>query len=64
MDSSAADARAKLRALLQSKRQGSLWSHYTGGLTTSTDFALVLQGFQNSDGVEALEVFADGGGGY
>ena len=63
-DSKAADARAKLRALLQSKRQGSLWSYHTGGLATSTDSALVLQGFQDPDGVEALEAFADGGGGY
>ncbi len=63
-DPGAADARAKLQALLQSERQGSLWSYHTGGLATSTDSALVLQGFQDPDGVEALEAFADGGGGY
>ena len=51
MEPGAADACAKLRALLQSRRQGSLWSYHTGGLATSTDSALVLLGCHGPDGV-------------
>jgi len=53
-----------LEALLRDRRQGLLWPYHTGTLVTCTDSALVLQGFDDPDGVEALEVFADGRGGY
>lgn len=53
-----------LRDFLQRTRQGLLWSYHMGGLVTSTDSALVLQAFDDPIGVEALEVFGDGRGGY
>ncbi|MGF1470869.1 MAG: hypothetical protein ACFB50_03900 [Rubrobacteraceae bacterium] len=59
-----AGATSKLRALLERKRQGPLWSYHTGGLVTSTDSVLVLQGLPDPDGIRALETFADGEGGY
>jgi len=55
---------SRVRESLLSKRKGLLWSYHTGGLVTCTDSALVLQAFQNPDGVEALEAFGDGDGAY
>jgi hypothetical protein len=54
----------KLMSILHHKRKGSLWPHHAGGRVSATATALVLQGFYDTEGVEALEVFADGGGGY
>ncbi|MEH2242768.1 hypothetical protein [Nostoc sp.] len=62
-DSSTA-IRHSLSSLLLNKRQGHLWSFHTNCLTTSTDSVLVLQGFDPPEAVEALEIFADGRGGY
>ncbi len=58
------EARQVLSQFLVSKRQGNLWAFHTGRLITSTDSALVLQGFNDLEAVEALELFADGQGGY
>ncbi|MBD1835212.1 hypothetical protein H6F61_21620 [Cyanobacteria bacterium FACHB-472] len=63
-DSSISAARHSLSSLLLNKRQGHLWSFHTDYLTTSTDSVLVLQGFDAPEAVEALEIFADGRGGY
>jgi hypothetical protein len=41
-----------------------LWPHQVGGPVSSMASALVLQGFHDPQGVEALEAFADGRGGY
>jgi hypothetical protein len=54
----------RLRDFLERTRQGHLWSYHTGGLVTSTDSTLVLQAFNDPPGVEALEIFGDGRGGY
>ena len=56
--------RQGLEALLRGRRQGLLWPYHTGTLVTCIDSALVLQGFDEPAGVEALEIFADGRGGY
>jgi hypothetical protein len=56
--------RRGLEDLLRSKRQGLLWAYHSDTLVTCIDSALVLQGFRDPAGVEALEVFADGRGGY
>jgi hypothetical protein len=58
------EVRKKLMANLQRKRQGSLWPHHTGGPASSTATALVLHGLYDPGGIEALEAFADGRGGY
>lgn len=58
------EARKNLMANLQRKRQGSLWPHQKGGPVSSTATALVLHGLYDPEGVEALEAFADGRGGY
>jgi hypothetical protein len=58
------EVRKKLMANLQRKRQGSLWPHHTGGPVSSTATALVLHGLYDPGGIEALEAFADGRGGY
>lgn len=59
------DVRKRLISLLQHRRQELLWPHQAGGPVSSTASALVLQGwFRDPEGVEALEVFADGRGGY
>jgi hypothetical protein len=63
-DSSIAAIHQELCTLLLNKRQGRLWSFHTNRLTTSTDTVLVLQGFDDPEAVEALEIFADGRGGY
>ena len=56
--------RRALEDLLRDKRQGLLWPYHTDTLVTGIDSALVLQGFRDPAGVEALEIFADGRGGY
>ena len=53
-----------LEEVLRGKRQGLLWPYHAGTLVTCIDSALVLQGFSDPSGVEALETFADGRGGY
>lgn len=58
------EARQALSKFLLSKRGGNLWAFHTDRLITSTDSALVLQGFNDPETVEALEQFADGQGGY
>jgi hypothetical protein len=59
------EVRKRLISLLQHRRQESLWPHKAGGPVSSTASALVLQGsFRDPEGLEALEVFADGRGGY
>ena len=57
-------ARRGLEAVLRAGRQGLLWPYHTGTLVTCIDSALVLQGFGDPAGVEALEIFADGRYGY
>jgi hypothetical protein len=59
-----AAVRRGLEDQLRDKRQGLLWAYHTGTLVTCIDSALVLQGFLDQAGIEALEVFADGHGGY
>jgi hypothetical protein len=59
-----ASARHALEGLLRDKRQGLLWAYHSDTLVTCIDSALVLQGFRDPAGIEALEVFADGHGGY
>lgn len=58
------EARQTLSQFLLSKRQGNLWAFHTHRLITSTDSALVLQGFNDLEAIDALELFADGQGGY
>ena len=60
----ASSVRRGLEDLLGSRRQGLLWPYHSGTLVTCIDSALVLQGFRDPAGVEALETFADGRGGY
>ncbi|MBN1219838.1 MAG: hypothetical protein JXM69_12995 [Anaerolineae bacterium] len=63
-DESIQAARGEVEQLLLDKRQGPLWAYHTGHLVTATDSALVLQGLSHSEAIEALEIFADGQGGY
>jgi hypothetical protein len=63
-DSSIPVVRQELSSFLLNKRQGHLWSFHTDGLVTSTDSVLVLQGFNDPEAVEALEIFADDRGNY
>ena len=56
--------RRALEDLLRDKRQGLLWPYHTDTLVTCVDSALVMQGFRDPAGVEALEIFADGRGWY
>jgi hypothetical protein len=58
------EAAEAVRQLLLAKRQGPLWAFHTGRLVTSTDSALILQGMADKESLEALEIFADGQGGY
>ena len=58
------EVRKRLLALLQHRRQELFWPHQVGGPVSSIASALVLQGFRDPQGVEALEAFADGRGGY
>ena len=63
-DSSISIIRQEVRSFLLSKRQNLLWSFDTDGLITSTDSVLVLQGFNEPESVEALEIFAENCGSY
>ena len=63
-DSSISTVRQELSSFLLNKRQDGLWSFHTDGLITSTDSVLVLQGFNNPEAVEALEIFAEDCGSY
>jgi hypothetical protein len=56
--------RSVLEGLLRGKRQRLLWAYHSDTLITCIDSALVLQGFRDPAGIEALELFADGRGGY
>jgi hypothetical protein len=58
------EADQTLRKFLEDNRQEKLWAFQTGRLVTATDSALILQGFDDEDAVQALEIFADGRGGY
>lgn len=58
------EAHQVLSQFLLSKRQDNLWAFHANRLITSTDSVLVLQGFNDPEAVEALELFADGQGGY
>ena len=58
------EVRQKLMSILRPKRQGLLWPHHTGGSVSATATALVLHGLYDPEGVEELETFADGRGGY
>jgi hypothetical protein len=62
--SATSPARCALEDLLRDRRQGLLWAYHSGTLVTCIDSALVLQGFCDPAGVEALEIFVDGRGGY
>jgi hypothetical protein len=53
-----------LEDLLRARRKGLLWPYHSGTLVTCIDSALVLQGLRDPAGVEALEIFANGRGGY
>jgi hypothetical protein len=63
-DSPASSVRRALEDLLRDRRQGLLWAYHTDTLITCIDSALVLQGLEEPAVVEALEIFADGRGGY
>lgn len=58
------EAAEAVRQALLAKRQGPLWAFHTARLVTSTDSALILQGMAGGESLEALELFADGQGGY
>ncbi|MEL6928504.1 MAG: hypothetical protein AAFO95_07710 [Cyanobacteria bacterium J06600_6] len=49
---------------LLDKRSDRLWAFASDRLITATDSALVLQGLDNIESIEALEQFSDGAGGY
>ncbi len=53
-----------LRTHLQERRQEDLWAFHSGRLLTATDSALVMLGFSDAAGAQALQQFADAGGGY
>lgn len=61
---SVVNAGRELKQFLLGKSQNQLWAFHTDRLITATDSALVLQGFDHLDSIEALEMFADGQGGY
>lgn len=54
----------QVRKFLLDKRQGYLWSFDSNCIPTSTDSVLILQSFEDSQAVDALEIFADRTGGY
>jgi hypothetical protein len=58
------DTRTRLVSLLRDGEHDSLWPYEVGGPASSTASAIVLQGLYDPTGVEALEAFADGRGGY
>jgi hypothetical protein len=49
---------------LQTHRVGEFWPFHHGRLPTATDSSLILLGQNDARGVDALERFADGSGGY
>ncbi|MCF2970437.1 hypothetical protein L1047_04405 [Synechococcus sp. Nb3U1] len=53
-----------LQAHLQERRKEDLWAFHSGRLITATDSALVMLGYSDRAGAEALERFADPDGGY
>jgi hypothetical protein len=53
-----------LRNKLLAARRGELWAFHTGRLVTATDSALIQQAFSDTNGINALERFSDGQGGY
>jgi hypothetical protein len=61
---SALAARQGLSQFLLDRSQDNLWAFHSDRLVTATDSALILQGFNEPDAVESLELFADGQGGY
>lgn len=63
-EGAAAAAARRLRRHLGERRQDLLWPFHSGTLVTATDSALVLLGDGDPAGVEALERFSDGAGGY
>jgi len=54
----------ELDQLLLARRRNELWAYHSGTLITATDSALVLLGLDRPASVAALEMFADGAGGY
>ena len=56
--------RDQLSQYLLDRRHEDLWAFHDKRLITATDSALVLQGFSEPKSLEALEMFADGRGGY
>lgn len=54
----------RLRRHLEQARTGRLWAFHRGRLVTATDSALILLGLNDPEGCAALELFADGDGGY
>jgi hypothetical protein len=53
-----------LREKLLAARENDLWAFHSGRLTTATDSALVLQGLDLAESVDALERFSDQSGSY
>lgn len=58
------DSCNKLQQYLVDKSQEQLWAFHTNRLITATDSALILQGLEITESIEALEQFNDGKGGY
>ncbi len=58
------EASQNLNQHLLERRQENLWAFHTKRLITATDSALVLQGLNQPQSLEALELFADEQGGY
>ncbi len=58
------EASQQLSQYLLDCRQEELWAFHSQRLITATDSALVLQGFNEPKSLEALDLFADGEGGY
>lgn len=58
------DSCNKLQQYLLDKSQEQLWAFHSNRLITATDSALILQGLEITESIEALEQFSDGKGGY
>ena len=58
------DSCETVKQYLLNKRQDRLWAFESGRLITATDSALILQGMDIVESIEALEQFSDGAGGY
>jgi hypothetical protein len=54
----------ELTHYLLQRRSGELWPFHGGDIPTATDSALILLGLEDREAVMALEMFADGQGGY